>query len=143
MCGCLSRTPNQGAGPQPRHVPWLGIGLATLWFTARAQSTEPHQPEHMWNLLNLVCIFKLRVLFDSNAKSAPEIFDLYLYFIQLLVEKVDSHAHIIPNILTSFPMMESSFKNHFLNIFIYVVEHTYFRRNDLIVSSLSVSKLSI
>ena len=33
MCGCLSCTPNWGPGPQPRHVPCLGIELATLWFT--------------------------------------------------------------------------------------------------------------
>ena len=33
MCGCLSYTPYWGPGPQPRHVPWLGIELATLWFT--------------------------------------------------------------------------------------------------------------
>ena len=31
-CGCLSCTPNWGPGPQPRHVPWLEIKLATLWF---------------------------------------------------------------------------------------------------------------
>ena len=33
MCGCLSRIPHQGPGPQPSHVPWLGVELATLWFT--------------------------------------------------------------------------------------------------------------
>ena len=33
MCGCLSRAPHWGPGPQPRHVPWLGIQTATLWFT--------------------------------------------------------------------------------------------------------------
>ena len=33
MCGCLSRTPYWGPGLQPRHVPWLGIELVTLWFT--------------------------------------------------------------------------------------------------------------
>ena len=33
MCGRLSHTPNWGPGLQPRHVPWLGIELATLWFT--------------------------------------------------------------------------------------------------------------
>ena len=27
--------PNWGPGPQPRHVPWLGIELATFWFTGR------------------------------------------------------------------------------------------------------------
>ena len=32
MCGCLSHTPYQGFGPQPKHVPWLGIELVTLWF---------------------------------------------------------------------------------------------------------------
>ena len=33
MCGCLSHTLNYGLGPQPRHVPWLGIEPVTLWFT--------------------------------------------------------------------------------------------------------------
>ena len=32
MCGCLSGTPYWGPVPQPRHVPRLGIELATLWF---------------------------------------------------------------------------------------------------------------
>ena len=35
MCGCLSCTLYRGPGPQPRHVPWLGMELATLWFTGR------------------------------------------------------------------------------------------------------------
>ena len=33
MCGCLSNAPYWGPGPQPRHVPWLGIEPANLWFT--------------------------------------------------------------------------------------------------------------
>ena len=33
MCGCLSCTPHWAPGPQPRHVPWMGIKLVTLWFT--------------------------------------------------------------------------------------------------------------
>ena len=32
MCGCLSGTPYWGPGLQPRHVPWLGIKVVTLWF---------------------------------------------------------------------------------------------------------------
>ena len=32
-CGCLLHTPYWGPGPQPRHVPWLGIEPETLWFT--------------------------------------------------------------------------------------------------------------
>ena len=31
-CGCLSWAPHWEPGPQPRHVPWLGIELVTPWF---------------------------------------------------------------------------------------------------------------
>ena len=33
MCGCSSGVPYWGPGHQPRHVPWLGIKPARLWFT--------------------------------------------------------------------------------------------------------------
>ena len=35
MCGCLSGAPYWGPGLQPRHVSWLGIEPATLWFSGR------------------------------------------------------------------------------------------------------------
>ena len=35
MCCCLSNTPYWGPVPQPKHVPWLGIKLVTLWFTGQ------------------------------------------------------------------------------------------------------------
>ena len=35
MCGFLSHTPYWGPGQQPRHVFWLGIKPATLWFAGR------------------------------------------------------------------------------------------------------------
>ena len=42
MCW-LTCTPYWGPGPQPRHVPWLGIKQDTLWFTdPLVQFTEPH-----------------------------------------------------------------------------------------------------
>ena len=44
MYDSLSLGPQRRPGLQPRHVPWLGIEPAILWFTARAQSTELHQP---------------------------------------------------------------------------------------------------
>ena len=47
--------PNWGPRPQPRHVPWLGIELMTLWFSACAQSTEPHQP-------GLDCFLKKKII---------------------------------------------------------------------------------
>ena len=34
----LSYTPNWVPGPQPRHVPWLGIEPATFWFTGQHSS---------------------------------------------------------------------------------------------------------
>ena len=48
LIGCLTHTPERGAGLQPRHVPWLGMEPG-------AQFTEPHQPrrtslffKHIW-----------------------------------------------------------------------------------------------
>ena len=35
MWGCLSCTPYWGPGPQPRHVPWMGIGAATPCFSGQ------------------------------------------------------------------------------------------------------------
>ena len=35
MCGWLSCAPNWGPGPQPRHVPWLGVEPVTLWFAGQ------------------------------------------------------------------------------------------------------------
>ena len=35
MCGCLSCASHWGSGLQPRHVPWLGVKLATPWFTGQ------------------------------------------------------------------------------------------------------------
>ena len=34
-CACLSLAPYWGPGPHPRHVPWLGMELAMLWFTGQ------------------------------------------------------------------------------------------------------------
>ena len=35
MCGCLLCALYWGPGPQPRHVPWLGIEPAIFWFKGR------------------------------------------------------------------------------------------------------------
>ena len=32
---CLLHAPNWGPGSQPRYMPWLGITVATLWFTGQ------------------------------------------------------------------------------------------------------------
>ena len=42
MCGCLLCTPYWGPGLQPRHVPWLGIEPATLWFSRPSLNPLSH-----------------------------------------------------------------------------------------------------
>ena len=90
MCGCLSCGPHCGLGPQPRHVSWLGIELATLWFIAHAQSTELHQPgliisykqmplitnckSHNWWIMIGIC-------FDSH------LIDFITYFFEIIFNK--------------------------------------------------------
>ena len=50
MCGCLSCTPYQGPGLQPRHVPWLGIQPVTLCFTGQC-STHWATPARVYSCL--------------------------------------------------------------------------------------------
>ena len=40
----LMRPPPGDLAHKPRHVLWPGIEPVTLWFTGHTQSTEPHQP---------------------------------------------------------------------------------------------------
>ena len=45
QCVVASHAPPYGdLACNPGMCPRLGIELATLWFAARTQSTEPHQP---------------------------------------------------------------------------------------------------
>ena len=71
MCGCLSHAPYWGPGPKPRHVPQLGIELVTLWFTARAQSTELHQPvlTILFKVVNVAKMRKYAIIYKIQAKS--------------------------------------------------------------------------
>ena len=59
---CFSQAPHWGLGPQPRHVPWLGIELATLWFTACIQSTELHQPGRLNCFKQSTLMFNIKFL---------------------------------------------------------------------------------
>ena len=38
MCGCFSPAPWGEPALQPRHVPWVGIELESLWFTGQHSS---------------------------------------------------------------------------------------------------------
>ena len=48
--------PNQGPGPQPRHVPWSGIKPITFGPQVTPNPTEPHQS-------GLCCVFKKIISF--------------------------------------------------------------------------------
>ena len=50
---------NQGHGPKPRHVPWVGIKPQPFSSQAGAQSTGQHQPGHK-------CSFALNALVPSS-----------------------------------------------------------------------------
>ena len=44
MCGCLSRAPHWGPGPQPRHVPDWESNKLSFGSQDGAQATESQQP---------------------------------------------------------------------------------------------------
>ena len=53
MCGCLLCAPYWGPGPQPRHVPWLGIEPATLWFAGQHWIHWATPARALWNISGL------------------------------------------------------------------------------------------
>ena len=76
MCGCLSLAPYWGPGLQPRHVPWLGIEWATLWFTV-CHSIHWSTPARAWWILLKTCPFCL-----SSQRTSSWIywsFELFFY----------------------------------------------------------------
>ena len=59
VCGCLSHAAYRGPGPPPRHVPWLGIELAILWFTGPPSihwATPDRQNKIFLSVLNIKVI---------------------------------------------------------------------------------------
>ena len=61
ICGCLSRAPYWGPGPQPKHVPWLGIELVALWFTGEhpIHWATPARDNPCFSRVN--CILKIKL----------------------------------------------------------------------------------
>ena len=60
--GCLLYAPDWEPNLQPRHVPWLGIELATFLSARWHQSTEPHQLGHLLFLLKSYLYLKKKKL---------------------------------------------------------------------------------
>ena len=76
MCGCLSCALHWGPGPQPRHVPWLGIEPLTFGFSgrcsihwatpARAQLTSFYVLALYCDFAEYICWIYLLVLVCKN-----------------------------------------------------------------------------
>ena len=70
--GCLLHAPHWGPGPQRRYVPWLGIKLATFWFTGQHSITWATPARAQNNFLKTIlqtlcsCIRKLSTTCDSH-----------------------------------------------------------------------------
>ena len=71
MCGCLLCTLYWEPDPQPRHVPWLGIELATLWFTACAPFSELH-----WPGLHKFFFFKAMLIWQLSQHNLTKLFQM-------------------------------------------------------------------
>ena len=84
--GCLSHAPNRGPGPQPRHVPWLGIELVKFWFASQHSIhwATPARAEHACSLKQV------------SWKSQPDMYRKYN-----LGVKIVSNLYIIPVLLKS------------------------------------------
>ena len=116
MCGCLSHTPKLGPGLQPRHVPWLGIEPATLWFAGWhaihwATPARAFSPLFWYYSVALVqqvssLIFKIEIYFMYHK--------INLFKLELSVWRV-SFEYLLPLflIVEKFPFHEISIFNHF------------------------------
>ena len=72
--GCLSYAPYWGPGPQPRHVPWLGIEPATLCFAGRHSihwATPARLHLVFWVPLSLVIVFVLKSILSGISITTP------------------------------------------------------------------------
>ena len=79
--GCLSYTPYRGPGPQPRHVPWLGIEPVTFKFAGRYSA-------HWAIVARAVFVFwKLSLLSQIHqipTKTSESLEDSWIYLCDML-----------------------------------------------------------
>ena len=113
MWGCFSRAPYWGPGPQPRHVPWLGIEPATLWFSGRPSihwATPARAIPHCFRQKQFAflgvpikhCMFNMVILhiYVLSTHSTPHLRGqwgtlLYRYrYINILYRDIDSIIYI-------------------------------------------------
>lgn len=85
--------------------------------------------------------FILTVPLNLDAKFSSELLDLYLYFIECTVGKVDLYFQIIPNIFKSSLITELGVKNRFLTSAIILTKLVpfSFRTIDLVLKQKPIS----
>ena len=72
LTGCFSHTPSQRPGPQPRHVPWLGIEPTTLCFSGQHSihwATSARAVCFVWH--NRVELLDFSVQINENNACCP------------------------------------------------------------------------
>ena len=72
LISCLSRAPNRGLGPKPRHVPWPRVEPATFCFAGQC-------PTHWAMLVRAFCPILSSVVLDVFTllwNRSPEVFHL-------------------------------------------------------------------
>ena len=73
--GCLFHAPDQGPGPQPRHVPWLGIEPVILWFAGPHSVHWATPARAIWTPVTLqnIAILLFKVLLSIYIVTMDEL----------------------------------------------------------------------
>ena len=82
MCGCLSHTCHCGPGPQPRHVPRLGIKLATFRFTGWCSIHWTTPARALWIFLHAL---------DNLIFSVAEVNNCFYHYAHSFYNRVNTH----------------------------------------------------
>ena len=91
QCVVASCPPPTGTwlGPQPRHVPWLGIEQATLWFTGRCSihwATPARANSFLHTLLTKLISYHLKLKFFQHLSPQSESEGWWLRWSQFLMQ---------------------------------------------------------
>ena len=85
MCGCLSHIRYWGPGPQPGHVPWLGMEPVTLWFAGlhSIHSTIPARAD-VAEFLNCIWKHTGKKIIKMVSKESWHCTNNYLFIIMVV-----------------------------------------------------------
>ena len=94
MCRCLSGAPNWRPGPQPRHLPDWESNWRTLGSPTRAESTEPHQPGHIFNIFKyFIYLFLERGGVGEKRRRETLVWERNINWLPLIHPPIRDWAH--------------------------------------------------